>query len=123
MGNPKEFRRTNGAPYDPNPANVRQYEEQYGPGGVPEGYAIAAVTPLQDPTAIRVAACFLTLFAGGMLALGFHCLTVPDKAGTGIWSIIVGLAAIVAACWAFVIAGRRKRWLQERENRQTRSAA
>ena len=42
------FRRPDGTPYDPSPFNVRQYEEEYGPGGVPEGYSMAAITPLQS---------------------------------------------------------------------------
>ncbi|MDQ0118928.1 hypothetical protein J2T22_002114 [Pseudarthrobacter defluvii] len=32
----KQFRKPDGTPYDPSSFNVRQYEEQYGPGGVPE---------------------------------------------------------------------------------------
>jgi hypothetical protein len=116
MNNRKTFRRPDGSPYDQNPVNVRQYEEQYGPGGVPEGYSMGAITPLQDPTTIRVAACFLAIIGAGMLALGFYCLTLPDEVGTGIWSIIVGLAAFVMVWWAFVIAGRRRRWLQEQND-------
>jgi hypothetical protein len=115
MENPKIFRWPDGSAYDPSPVNVRQYEDQYGPGGVPEGYSMAAITPLQDPTTIRVAACLLALTGGGMLALGFYCFTLPDKVGTGIWSIIVGLGTFVMVWWAFVIAGRRRRWLQEQK--------
>ena len=122
MENKKIFARSDGSPYDPNPVNVRQFKEQYGPGGVPGGYSMAAVTPLQDPTTIRVAACFLTLLSGGILALGVYCLTVPDEVGTGIWSIILGLASSVMVWWAFVIASRRRRWLQAQKARQAWSA-
>lgn len=113
----KQFRRPDGTLYDPSSFNVRQYEEQYGPGGVPEGYSMDAITPLQDPTTIRVAACFLALIGGGMLALGVYCFTLPDEVGTGIWSIIVGLATFVMVWWAFVIAGRRQRWLREQQDK------
>lgn len=111
----KKFRRPDGTLYDPSPFNVRQYEDQYGPGGVPEGYSMGAITPLQDPTTIRVAACFLALLGGGMLTMGVYCFTLPDEVWTGIWSIIVGLGTFVMVWWAFVIAGRRKRWLQEQK--------
>jgi hypothetical protein len=113
----KQFRRSDGTPYDPSPVNVRQYEEQYGPGGVPEGYSLGAITPLQDPRTIRVAACFLALIGGGSLALGFYCLTLPDEVGTGIWSIILGLATFVMVWWAFVMAGRRQRWRQAQQTK------
>ncbi len=107
----KQFRRPDGTPYDPSPFNVRQYEKQYGPGGVPDGYSMGAITPLQDPTTIRVAACFLALIGSGMLTMGFYCFTLPDESWTGIWSSILGLATFVMVWWAFVIASRRQRWL------------
>ncbi len=46
----KQFRRPDGTLYDPPSSfNVRQYEEQYGPpGGVPEGYSMGAITPVQS---------------------------------------------------------------------------
>jgi hypothetical protein len=108
----KQFRRPDGTLYDPSPFNVRQFEEQYGPGGVPEGYSMGAITPLQDPTTIRVAACFLALLGSGMLTMGFYCFTLPGELWTGIWSSILGLATFGMVWWAFVMAGRRQRWLQ-----------
>jgi hypothetical protein len=45
----KQFRRPDGTLYDPSSFNVRQYEEQYGPGSVPERWSMAATTPLQSP--------------------------------------------------------------------------
>ena len=38
----KQFRRPDGSLYDPSSFKVRQFEEQYGPGGVPEGWSMAA---------------------------------------------------------------------------------
>lgn len=104
----KQFRRPDDKPYDPSSVNVRQYEEQYGPGGVPDGYSMGAITLLQDPTILRVAACCLAIIGGGLLTLGIYCLTLPDVVGTGIWTIIVGLATFVMVWWAFVIAGRQR---------------
>lgn len=60
------FRRPAGTPYDPNRFNVRQYEEQHGPGGVPEGYAMAAITPLQSPRLIIAVGVFLVFMSGTM---------------------------------------------------------
>lgn len=108
---PKILRRRDGTPYDRSKFNVRQYEEAYGPGGVPEGYSMAAITPIQDPNGIRVLTSILALMGGGMFFLGFYSFTLPDEAETGIWSVIVGLATLGMAWSGLVIAGRRQRWL------------
>lgn len=113
---PKILRRRDGTPYDPSKFNVRQYEDEYGPGGVPDGYSMGAITPIQNPTGIRVLSCIMALLATGMLGLGVYCFTLPDEASTGVWSIIVGLAAFVMVWWGFVIAGRRQRWLAAQAN-------
>lgn len=38
----KQFRRPDCSLYDPRSFNMRQYEELYGPSGVPEGWSMGA---------------------------------------------------------------------------------
>jgi hypothetical protein len=100
------FRRPDGTPYDPNRFNVRQYEEEYGPGGVPEGYSMAAMRPVQSPGLITGIGIFLIVMAGMMIYGAFAAAGEP---GLSIYAAIVA-----GAVWAFIIAARRRRWLRER---------
>jgi hypothetical protein len=106
------FRRPDGTPYDPSPFNVRQYEEEYGPGGVPEGYSMAAITPLQSPGAITGVAIALVALSGFMFYLAFAA--AGSASNVSVYSAIVGALGLVTATWAFVMAGRRRRWLRSR---------
>ncbi|MDQ0800293.1 hypothetical protein [Arthrobacter sp. SLBN-112] len=108
------FRRADGAPYDPNPVNVRQYEEEYGPGGVPEGYSMAATTPLQNPGAIIGAGIFVVAVSGFMFLLAFTAAGSGSAPHVPVVATIVGVLGLLSAAWAFVIAGRRRRWLRDR---------
>lgn len=108
------FRRPDGTPYDPNPVNVRQYEEEYGPGGVPEGYSMAAITPLQSPGAIIGVAFFVLAVSGFMFFLAFTAAGSGSAPHVPLVATIIGVLGLLSAAWAFVIAGRRRRWLQER---------
>lgn len=53
----------NGANYGLGPFNVRQYDEEYGPGGLPPDYTFHAKTPLQNPNAIRILGVVLFVIA------------------------------------------------------------
>lgn len=107
------FRRSDGTPYDPSPLNVRQYEEEYGPGGVPEGYSMGAITPLQSPGTIIGAAFFVIAVSGFMFVLAFTAAGSGSAPHVPIVATIVGVLGLLSATWAFVIAGRRRRWLRE----------
>jgi len=106
----KVFRRPDGTPYDPNRFNVRQYEEQYGPGGVPEGYSMDAITPVQSPGLITGIGIFLIAMAGMMVYGAFAAAGEP---GLSVYAAIVAALTLAGAVWAFIIAGRRRRWLRE----------
>jgi hypothetical protein len=67
----KQFRRSDGTPYDPSPVNVRQYEEQYGPGGVPEGYSLGGHHTAPGPAHNQGGGVLLALIGGGEPRLGF----------------------------------------------------
>ena len=107
----KQFRRPDGTLYDPASFNVRQYEEQYGPGGVLEGYSMAAITPVQSPGLIVTVGVFLTILSLGMIAIGF----VAMRAGEELSGILLGFAGggggLLLSVQAFRIAVKRKRWL------------
>lgn len=104
------FRRPDGTPYDPSRFNVRQYEEEYGPGGVPEGYSMAAITPVQSPRLITGVGIFLIFIAGMMIYGAFAAAGEP---GLSVYAAIVAALTLAGAVWAFIIAGRRRRWLRE----------
>lgn len=106
------FRRPDGTPYDPSRFKVRQYEEEYGPGGVPEGYSMAAVTPLQSPRAIAAVGVVLVILAGLMVFLAVAA--VESEPNVSVYSGIMAVLVLGGATWAFIIAGRRRRWLRER---------
>jgi hypothetical protein len=80
----KHFRRPDGTLYDPASFNVRQYEEQYGPGGVPEGYSAGAITPVQSPGLIIAAGAFITLISLGMIMVGFLAIGAGGELNTRI---------------------------------------
>jgi hypothetical protein len=105
------FRRPDGTPSDPSRFNVRQYEEQYGPGGVPEGYSMDAITPLQSPRLIIAVGVFL-VFLAGIMGYGAFAAAADSEPGLSAYAAVMAGLALVAAWWAFVIAGRRRRWLR-----------
>ena len=111
----KQFRRPDGTLYDPSSFNLRQYEEQYGPGGVPEGYSMAAITPVQSPGLIVAVGVFLTILSLGMIAIGF----VAMRAGVELSAILLGFAGgacgFLMSVQAFRIAVKRKRWLRSQQ--------
>jgi hypothetical protein len=107
------FRRPDGTPYDPNRFNVRQYEGQYGPGGVPEGYSMDAKTPVQSPRLITGVGIFLMVIAGIMVYGAFAAAGDP---GLSVYAATVAALALAAAVWAFVMASRRRRWLLEQSD-------
>lgn len=106
------FRRPDGTPYDPSRFNVRQYEEQYGPGGVPEDYSMDAIKPLQSPRLIITVGVFL-VFMAGIMSYGAFAVSAGSEPGLSVYAAVVAGLTLVAAWWAFVIAGRRRRWLRE----------
>lgn len=116
------FRRPDGTPYDPSPLNVRQYEEEYGPGGVPEGYSMGAITPLQNPGTIIGAACFLIAVSGLMFVLAFTAAGSGSAPHVPVVASIVGVLGLLSSAWALVIATRRRRWLRERSATRTDSS-
>lgn len=111
----KQFRRPDGTPYDPSSFNVRQYEEQYGPGGVPEGWSMAATTPVQSPALITAIAVFTTALSLGMIVVGIWAIGAGEKPTTILLGLGVGTAALVMSVLAFRTAARRRRWLRGRQ--------
>jgi len=111
----KQFRRPDGTLYDPSSFNVRQYEEQYGPGGVPEGWSMAATTPVQSPALIVGIAVFTTLLSGGMLAAGILVIGHGGELRTALPGLGVGAGGLVMSAFAFRTAVKRRRWLRERQ--------
>lgn len=106
-------RRPDGSPYDPSGFNVKQYEEQYGPGGVPDGWTApgSAITPIQDPNIIVAMTVFLIFIAGLLVFAGISALNEGDIS-TFVWSLIVAWATLGFCIWGFVIASRRRKWLK-----------
>ncbi|POH74193.1 hypothetical protein [Arthrobacter glacialis] len=98
----------NGANHDPNPFNVRQYEQEYGPGGVPPDYTFQAKTPLQNPNAIRFLGVVLFVIA----CVPIYPATISGFALPGsIYAGLVFLGAATTGVWAFIVANRRQKWL------------
>jgi hypothetical protein len=112
----KQFRRPDGTLYDPASFNVRQYEEQYGPGGVPEGYSVGAITPVQSPGLIITIGVFTTLIALGMIVIGFLAIGAGGELDTILLGLGVGLGGLVMSVQAFRIAAKRRRWLLARQS-------
>ncbi|MGN7151106.1 hypothetical protein ACTHQ6_19115 [Arthrobacter sp. SAFR-179] len=108
----KQFRRPDGTLYDPSSLNVRQYEEQYGPGGVPEGWSMAATTPVQSPGLITALAAFTTALSLGMIAVGAWAIGAGKELTTILLGFGVGAGGLVMSVQAFRTAAKRRRWLQ-----------
>lgn len=111
----KQFRRADGSLYDPSSFNVRQYEEQYGPGGVPEGWSMAATTPVQSPGLITAIAVFTTALSLGMIAVGVWAIGAGKEPTTILFGLGVGTGALVMSVLAFRTAARRRRWLRDQQ--------
>lgn len=106
--NPDNSQPPNGPNYDPSPFNVNQYRDEYGPGGVPSDYTFHAKTPLQNPNAIRILGVVLFVIA----CVPIYPATLSGFAmPSSIYAGLVFLGAAAAGVWAFIIAGRRQRWL------------
>ncbi len=112
----EQFLRRDGTPYDPSSFNVRQYEEQYGPGGVPEGWSMAAGTPVQSPAPITGIAVFTTLLGLGMLIVGTQTVGHGGELRTILLGLGVGTGSLVTSALAFRTAVKRRRWLRERQD-------
>jgi hypothetical protein len=78
---------------------VRQYEEQYGPGGVPEGYSMAAITPLQSPRLIIAVGVFL-VFMAGIMTYGALAAAADSEPGLSAYAAVMAGLTLVAAWWA-----------------------
>lgn len=111
----KQFRRPDGTLYDTSSFNVRQYEEQYGPGGMPEGWSMAATTPVQSPGLITAIAVLTTALSLGMIAVGIWAIGAGEKPTTILMGLGVGTGALVMSVLAFRTAARRRRWLRGRQ--------
>lgn len=111
----KHFRRPDGTLYDPSSFNVRQYEEQYGPGGVPEGWSMAATTPVQSPGLIAAIGVFLALTSGWMIFVGFTTIGSGQELGTILLSFVVGIGSLAMSVQAFRVAGKRRRWWRHQQ--------
>jgi len=111
----KQFRRPDGTLYDPSSFGVRQYEEQYGPGGVPEGWSMAATTPVQSPGLITGIAVFTAVLSLGMIAVGVWAIGAGEKPATVLLGLGVGTGALVMSALAFRTASRRRRWLRAQQ--------
>ena len=111
----KQFRRPDGTLYDPSSFNVRQYEEQYGPGGLPEGWSMAATTPVQSPGLITAIAVFTTALSLGMIVVGVWAIGAGEKLTTILLGLGVGTGALVMSVLAFRTAARRRRWLRSQQ--------
>lgn len=111
----KQFRRPDGTLYNPSSFNVRQYEEQYGPGGVPEGYSMGAITPVQSPGLIIALGIFLTVMSLGLLAVGFYSIGAGEEVSTIVLGFAGGIGGLVMSVQAFRIAVKRRRWLRDQQ--------
>ena len=119
----KKFRRPDGTLYDPSSFNVRQYEEQYGPGGVPEGYSMDAITPVQSSGLITALAVFLTLISVGMLAVSFFVIASGGELKVTLHGFGVGTGGLVMSVYAFRLAVKRRRWLREQRAKAAHTQA
>lgn len=107
-------RRPDGSPYDPSGFNVKQFEEQYGPGGVPEGWTApgSAISPIQNPNGILVLGGFMLFLSGVFVLVGITTFNSGDTK-LFIVSIILTLFSLGFVVWSFVISQRRRKWLRE----------
>jgi hypothetical protein len=111
----KQFRRPDGTLYDPSSFNVRQYEEQYGPGGVPEGYSMDAITPVQSPGLITAIGIFITAISVGMFGVSFTLMGSAGELRLILFGLAVGIGGLAMAAQALRIAMKRKRWLRNQK--------
>lgn len=112
----KQFRRPDGTLYDPNSFNVRQFEDEYGPGGVPEGWSMAATTPVQSPALITALAVFLTVLSLGTVVLGVWAIGAREELTSILLGFGVGAGGLLMSMQAFRTATRRRRWLRIRQD-------
>ncbi|MDQ0690933.1 hypothetical protein [Arthrobacter sp. W4I7] len=101
-----------GSSYDPSSFNVRQFEEQYGPGGVPDGWSMAATTPVQSPGLILALGVFTALMSLGMIFVGSLAIGSGKELGTIVLGLGAGGGALAMSVQAFRIAAKRRRWLR-----------
>lgn len=113
FSNDKQFRRPDGTLYDPSNFNMKQYEKQYGPGGVPEGYSMGAITPVQSPATIIGLGVFLVLISVMMLTMGILSIGQGAELRTIIMMFVGGAGGLTFSVYSFRLAGKRKKWLQE----------
>ncbi|MDR6506266.1 hypothetical protein [Arthrobacter oryzae] len=111
----KQFRRPDGTLYDPSSFNVRQYEEQYGPGGVPEGYAMDAITPVQSPGLIIALGVFTSLVSVGLLSVSLMVIGSGGELKLILFAFAVGIGGLAMSVQAFRIAVKRRRWLRQQQ--------
>jgi len=111
----KQFRRPDGTLYDPSSFNVRQYEDQYGPGGVPEGWSMGAVTPVRSPGLIIAIAVFVTILSLGMIVIGFLAIGSGEEPTTILLGLGAGTGGLAMSVQAFRTAAKRRRWLREQQ--------
>lgn len=110
--NHQQFYRPDGTPYEPNDFNVRQYEDQYGPGGVPEGWSMAATTPVQSPAMMVGIGVFVSLISLMMLVVGFIFLGSLEAKSLFL-AFGVGIGGLAVSAYVFRLAAKRSRWLKE----------
>ena len=111
----KHFRRPDGTLYDPSSFNVRQYEEQYGPGGVPEGYSMGAITPVQSPGLIIALGVFTSLASVGLLGVSFVVIGSGGELKLILFGFAAGIGGLAMSVQAFRIAVKRRRWLRQQQ--------
>ena len=109
----RQYRRPDGTLYDPSSFNVRQYEEQYGPGGVPEGYSMGAITPVQSPGLITAIGIFVTVISVGLLLVSFLLIASGGELKLILFGFAVGLGGLAISVQAFRTALKRRRWLRD----------
>lgn len=107
-------RKPDGSPYDPSGFNVKQFEEQYGPGGVPEGWTApgSAISPIQDPNGILILGGLMLFLSGLFVFAGIMALKDGDT-GLFICTVLLTLFSLGFVVWSFVISQRRRKWLKE----------
>jgi hypothetical protein len=118
----KQFRRPDGSLYDPSSFNVRQYEEQYGPGGVPVGWSMDAITPIQCPGLITALAVFTTALSLGLIVIGFLALGAGEALSTILLGFGAGTGGLLMSAQAFRTAKRRRRWLRDQQDNTAQEA-
>jgi NAD/NADP transhydrogenase alpha subunit len=75
---------------------------------------MGAITPLQSPGAIIGVAFFVIAVSGFMFVLAITAAGSGSAPHVPVVATIIGVLGLLSAAWAFVVAGRRRRWLRER---------